>query len=102
MQALAAHLTTAPPAPWPRRSPTAATTRASAILARALGLGASRFGARPEVAAALAAAWQRARSGSFTVKLRLVRAMGDVADGSSRRRWPRPRVTPIRWCARRR
>ena len=50
-------------------------------LARALGLAARRFGARPEAAAALATAWARApRLDDFALRLRLVRAMGDVGD----------------------
>ena len=49
-------------------------------LARALGLAATRYGAKPEAAAALSAAWERAKAGPFALKLRLVRAMGDVSD----------------------
>ncbi len=49
-------------------------------LARALGLAAVRFGARPESTAALATVWERARTSEFALKLRLVRAMGDVGD----------------------
>jgi len=50
-------------------------------LARALGAAAARFGARPETVAALSSAWEKARAGAFALKLRLVRALGDVADG---------------------
>lgn len=49
-------------------------------LARALGVAATRFGARPETVAALSAAWDKARDAAFALKLRLVRAIGDVGD----------------------
>ena len=49
-------------------------------LARAIGLAATRFGGKPEAAAALATAWERGKGGDYAVKLRLVRAMGDVGD----------------------
>jgi hypothetical protein len=49
-------------------------------LARALGLAAHRFGARPEAAAAIATAWTRTKPDDFALRLRLVRAMGDVGD----------------------
>ncbi|MGZ3439243.1 MAG: HEAT repeat domain-containing protein, partial [Polyangia bacterium] len=49
-------------------------------LARALGLAAHRFGARPEAAAAIATAWARTKGDDFALRLRLVRAMGEVGD----------------------
>ena len=53
-------------------------------LARALGRAAARGGARPATTAtaALAAAWTRTKPTEFALRLRLVRAMGDVADGA--------------------
>ena len=58
-------------------------------LARAIGFAAQRFGARPEMAAALSTVWARVHatgangtgaSDDAALRLRLVRAMGDVGD----------------------
>src|SRR6185312_14202071 len=48
-------------------------------LARAIGL-AAHGSARPEATAALSTAWEKHKGGGFALKLRLVRAMGDVGD----------------------
>ena len=63
----------------------AATTARVGDLARALGLAAARGGARPEATAATAASPRLGADDSrheFALRLRLVRAMGDVGDAT--------------------
>ncbi|HEY2745479.1 MAG TPA: hypothetical protein VGL86_12675 [Polyangia bacterium] len=49
-------------------------------LARSIGMAARRGVARPEGAAAIASAWARAPKDGFALRLRLVRAVGDLGD----------------------
>lgn len=49
-------------------------------LARAIGMAARGGPARPQAADALLATWQRAAASRFELRLRLVRAMGDLGD----------------------